>query len=118
MSPIAVFLWLLNIVVDTGGHIALKFAAAEPAADDTISSWLHMARRPWIWVGIACFGVEFVVWLAFLSLVPLSLGVLLGSINIVVLMLAGRIIFGETLTRLRSTGVFLIATGVFMVGLG
>jgi hypothetical protein len=43
--------------------------------------------------------IEFLVWIAFLSLIPLSEGVLLGSINIVAIMIAGRFLFGEKLTH-------------------
>jgi drug/metabolite transporter (DMT)-like permease len=61
---------------------------------------------------------EFLVWIAFLSLIPLSEGVLLGSINIVAIMLAGRFLFGERLTRLRVAGIALVTLGVAIVGLG
>ncbi len=76
-----------------------------------------MAARPWLWLGIASYVFEFLVWIAFLSLVPLSEGVLLGSINIVAIMLAGRFLFGERLTRLRVAGIGLVTLGVAIVGL-
>ena len=75
-----------------------------------------MLARPWVWLGIACFLLEFVAWLAFLSLVPLSQGVLLGSISIVAVMLAGRLLFREALYPLRVAGIALIALGVGIVG--
>ena len=76
-----------------------------------------MARRPWIWIGIGSYVAEFLIWLAFLSLVPLSDGVLLGSINIVAILLLGRLLFCEKLTPLRIIGVTLISLGVAVVGL-
>ena len=76
-----------------------------------------MARRPWVWVGLACYVIEFVLWLAFLSLVPLSQGVLLAAISTVVIMVAGRIWFKEALTPLRICGLVLITAGVTIVGL-
>jgi drug/metabolite transporter (DMT)-like permease len=51
-------------------------------------------------------------------LIPLSDGVLLGSINIVAIMLAGRWLFGERLTRLRVVGIALVTLGVAVVGAG
>jgi drug/metabolite transporter (DMT)-like permease len=75
-----------------------------------------MLARPWLWLGGACYVIEFLVWIAFLSLVPLSEGVLLGSINIVVIMLAGRWLFGERLTRMRVAGILLVSLGVAIVG--
>jgi drug/metabolite transporter (DMT)-like permease len=117
MSGLVAGLWLLNVVLDTVGQLSFKAAAGDPDAGDGFTRWRHMAARPWIWLGIASYVVEFLVWIAFLSLVPLSEGVLLGSINIVVIMLAGRWLFRETLTPLRVTGIALITLGVAVVGL-
>lgn len=114
---VAVF-WLLNVTFDTGGHLAFKAAAAQPDAGDGLARWKSMAQRPWIWIGVSFFVAEFVVWQAFLSLIPLSQGVLLGSINIVAVMLAGRWLFAEKFTPMRVIGSTLIALGVAIVGLG
>ena len=65
-----------------------------------------------------CFIGEFVAWLAFLSLVPLAQGVLLGTTSIVVVMLGGRIMFHERFSRLRIAGILLIVAGVAIVGVG
>ncbi|MGY3040466.1 drug/metabolite transporter (DMT)-like permease [Rhodanobacter sp. TND4EL1] len=117
LSALVVSLWLLNIVLDTGGQLAFKAAAGDPAAGDGLARWKHMAARPWLWLGVACYVIEFLVWIAFLSLIPLSEGVLLGSINIVAIMVAGRFLFGEKLTRLRVIGIALVTLGVAIVGL-
>ena len=111
-------LWLLNVLIDTGGQLAFKAAAGDPHAGDGLARWKHMASRPWLWLGVGCYAIEFLVWIAFLSLISLSEGVLLGSINIVAIMVAGRFLFGEKLTRLRVTGIVLVTLGVVIVGLG
>jgi drug/metabolite transporter (DMT)-like permease len=117
LPPLALMLWVGNAVFDTAGQLALKAAAVDDGAGDGWARWRWMAARPWIWIGVGCFVVEFGLWLAFLSLVPLSEGVLLGSINIVVIMLVGRLLFGEQLSRLRVAGILLISAGVAVVGL-
>lgn len=111
-------LWGINILADSAGQLAFKAAAIGQTDDDDngFASVLRVLRRPWVWAGISCYLLEFVVWLAFLSLVPLSEGVLLGSINIVVIMLAGRYFFNEWLTPLRVTGILLISLGVALAG--
>jgi drug/metabolite transporter (DMT)-like permease len=116
VSTLVATLWLLNVLLDTGGQLAFKAAAGDPAAGDGLARWKYMALRPWLWLGIACYVIEFLVWIAFLSLIPLSQGVLLGSINIVAIMIAGRFLFGEKLTRLRVTGIVLVTLGVTIVG--
>lgn len=117
MTPLVVGLWLINALVDTGGQLAFKAAASQtPSTTTGIAHWRFMLARPWIWLGVACYVVEFVAWLAFLSLVPLSDGVLLGSINIVVIMLAGRLLFREKLAPMRVAGIVLVSIGVAVVG--
>ena len=118
MHPLIVMLWSVNIVLDTVGQLAFKSAAMEPSLGDGLARWRQMAARPRLWFGIGCFATEFLCWLAFLSLVPLSRGVLLGSINMVAIMLAGRVLFGEQLSRWRVAGIVLIGIGVGVVGLG
>ena len=117
MPATVVTLWLLNILLDTFGQLSFKAAAAGPQLGTGLARWKAMAVQPWIWCGVACYVGEFMVWLAFLSLLPLSEGVLLGSINIVAVMIAGRFLFNEKLSPLRTLGILLIASGVAVVGL-
>ena len=118
MSATVVTLWLLNILLDTFGQLSFKAAAAGPDLGDGLARWKAMAARPWIWCGISAYVGEFLVWLAFLSLVPLSEGVLLGTVNVVILMIAGRVLFRERLTHWRLAGMALVAVGVALVGIG
>ena len=118
MPLLTIILWLANVVLDTGVQLAFKAAAGDRAAGDGLARWKYMAARPWLWIGVGCYVFEFLVWIAFLSLLPLSEGVLLGSINIVAIMVAGRFLFGEKLTRLRVAGILLVSLGVAIVGAG
>lgn len=118
MTALALLLWILNMSMDTFGHLAFKAAAVQGIDLNFVSYWKHMARRPWLWAGVICYVCEFFVWAAFLSQVPLAVGVMLGSFNIVVLMIAGRLMFKERLTPWRVAGISLITLGVILVGLG
>ena len=116
MTPLVALLWALNVLVDSGGQLAFKAAASAPGAGTGRARWRFMAARPWLWIGVGCYVAEFLVWLAFLSLVPLSEGVLLGSINIVAIMVAGRLLFRERLSPMRVAGIVLVSLGVAVVG--
>ena len=106
MTALIVFLWIANMLVDTGGQLFFKAAASEHTAGaGGLAHWKRMASRPWLWFGICCYVLEFFVWMAFLSQVELSVGVMLGS-------------FKEKLTRWRVTGISLITLGVAIVGVG
>lgn len=117
MSQLTIILWILTVIVDTLGQLAFKAAAASGVGYSGMAHWRFMLKRPWIWIGVSCYVIEFVLWLAFLSLVPLSVGVMLGSINIVAIMIAGRIWFKESLSKWRLIGILLIACGVTIVGI-
>lgn len=118
MTGIAILLWIANMVTDTGGQLAFKAAAVQGASHSGLAHWKYMARRPWIWIGMGCYVAEFFFWTAFLAHVDLSVAVMLGSIDIVAIMLAGRLFFKETLSPWRVAGIVLIACGVAIVGFG
>ena len=115
MSNFAILVWLLNIVVDTVGHMAFKSAAITEHESEW-HRWKKMLYSIPLWIGIACFCLEFVVWLVLLSLLPLSLCVSLGAINMVAIMIAGRMLFRELLDPMRVLGMLFIALGVALVG--
>ena len=113
MSTTALFIWLLNITCDTAGHIAFKRAASVESSS-TRQHWLNMLSSLPIWLGVGCFLVEFFLWLALVSLLPLSVAAILAAFNIVAVLLAGKWIYGETLSRRRLLGVTFIAVGVVL----
>lgn len=120
MSWLIFLVWLGNIICDTVGQLAFKEAATEPETEDNETSvvqyWIALLKRPALWLGIFAYVAEFLLWLAFLTLVPLSEGILLGSINIIVIMILGRFFFKEKLTPMRVIGIGLVALGVAIVG--
>lgn len=116
MNALTITLWIATVVVDTAGHLIFKKASINPHESHTFDYWRHMFTGTWLWLGIGCYVLEFLLWLAFLSMVPLSQGVLLGSINIVAISLAGRLFFAEKMSPLRVIGISLIALGVAIVG--
>lgn len=118
MSRLTLLLWLLTTLLDCCGQLAFKRAALHSAHCSGTQQWRDMLARPWVWLGFVSYAVEFLLWLAFLSLVALSQAVLLASVNVVAIMLAGRWCFNERLTRWRLAGMLLIALGVIIVGLG
>lgn len=115
MPTTAIVVWLLNVIVDTAGHSAFKIAAITEHENEW-QRWKKMLSSVPLWIGIACFAAEFVLWLILLSLLPLSLGVLLSAFNTVAIMLAGRLLFNEKLDPFRITGITLITIGVALAG--
>ena len=116
MTPIATLVWVFNLLSDTVGQLAFKAAAVHGGDVDGLARWLAMAKNKWIWIGLAAYVIEIVLWIGLLSMIPLSMAVLLGSLNIMCVMLGGRIFFEEKITRRRTLAVSLIAAGVALVG--
>jgi drug/metabolite transporter (DMT)-like permease len=115
LSNLALLIWALNIIVDTTGHMAFKYAATVDHVTEW-GRWKSMLSSLPIWVGIFCFVCEFLLWLAFLSIMPLSLGILIGSFNMVTIMFSGRVLFNERLDSMRIIGITLICIGVALAG--
>lgn len=118
MTPHVFLIWMTNLFFDTVGQLSFKAAATRNAGHEGLEHWKDMAGRPWLWLGFLCYVAEFVTWVAFLSVVELSVGVMLASVDMVVIMVAGRILFKEDLTPWRLIGLALIAAGVVFVGMG
>ena len=116
MNTLIIFTWLGNVILDTLGQLAFKRAATVSKEGEGWYYWINLFSNGWLWVGIGSYVGEFLLWLAFLTLVPLSEGILLGSVNIIAVMVVGRILFKEKLTPLRLTGILLVASGVAVVG--
>ncbi|GLQ90070.1 EamA family transporter [Dyella flagellata] len=118
MSVLIATLWLVNVTLDTAGQLAFKAASSQSRSEAGMAHWRHMAGRPWLWLGLSAYALHLLSWIAFLSLVDLSRGMLLASINMVAIMVAGRLLFRERLTPLRVTGILLVSAGVAIVGAG
>lgn len=120
MSPFALAILAVVLIGNTAGQLMLKGASirADRAEAAGVGHWSALLREPMLWAGLATYLFEFFMWLAFLSLVPLWQGVMVACIDILLVMVGGRIFFGEHITTPRVVAISLIAIGVLMVGLG
>ena len=119
MQLSAIPLLALSLACDAAGQLSFKRAALRggSAAASWQAQWLQFVADPCVWVGIGLFVAEFLLWLAVLSVLPLSTGVLLSSAGTVVMLAAGRIFFHEKLGPMQVLGAWLIAIGVAIVGM-
>ena len=118
MSLIAWMLLAAVLIGNTAGQLLLKAASIHADRVGEDDHWRALLTHPLLWLGAAVFVAEFFIWLAFLSVVPLWQGVMVVCVDILLVMVGGRIIFGEQITPARVGAISLIAAGVMMVGLG
>ena len=119
MNTAATTLWVLCLCIETIGQLSFKASALQSADGNNIGGiahWKTMLSNIWIWIGIGCYVMEFFLYMAFLSLVPLAQGALICSLSIMTIMIGGRIFFGEKLSRKRVMAAMIIAAGVALVG--
>ena len=96
--------------------MAFKHAAVGAGDFEGLARWAKMLKDFRLWVGIGAYVAEVASWIALLSLVPLSVAVMIGSVNIFAVMLFGRVLFKETLSPRRLVAILLITSGVGLVG--
>src|SRR5262252_3364860 len=83
MDLIAALLLLGVLVFDTVSHLCLKAASGRLVHHGGLEYWHLLLTAPVLWVGIGSFFILFLVWVGFLSRMPLGQGVMLGSITII-----------------------------------
>jgi len=96
MTALETVVWTWSLICVTAGHLSLKAGARGGVAPDApvLERWKTMIKG--FWVGwCPAFAAEFLLWLAFLSLVPLSLAVSVGSIDRLAVSVGGRIAFAK-----------------------
>lgn len=97
------------IAMEAVSQLCFKHAAN----DATLSQSLV---KPLVWLGVLVWGIEVVVWLNVLEHVPLSIAYPMMSLTYVATLVAGSMVFKETITLRHAVGAALITTGVACVG--
>ncbi|POZ99574.1 transporter, partial [Pseudomonas sp. MWU12-2312b] len=80
--------------------------------------WGQVFNAPLLWCGIGAFVVEFLVWLEALSRAPLSLLFPAAALAYCGVVLASKLVLGETVSRRRWLGTLVISAGVMLVCVG
>lgn len=120
---ISLVLLLISVSFSIGGQLALKAAmnrvgriggAEVAAAGDTI---MRAAKEPRLWLGLTLFGISALFWLVVLSRVPLSVAYPIVGVSYILIVLLGRFVLHETVPTMRWIGVFVVATGIAIIGL-
>jgi len=119
MTPTVVLLTAFSILLDVIGQLAFKLGLDRlPAQEGGFrlrSFWVQIAGAPMLWFGVGAYVVEFITWLLVLSLAPLSLVFPAASLSYVGVVLGGRLVLGERVSRRRWFGTMVITFGVMLV---
>lgn len=99
---------LLKAGMSQIGHFDFSLANVLPIS-------LKVMANPPIITGLFAYVMSVVVWLLVLSRVQVSFAYPMLSIGYIVNAIAAYYLFGESLSLIRMTGIFIIITGVYLV---
>ncbi len=74
-----------------------------------------LVSEPFVWAGLALFGLSALVWLVVLSRASLSFAYPFAALTYVLILLFDAFVLDEHVPALRWGGVALIAAGIFLI---
>jgi multidrug transporter EmrE-like cation transporter len=120
MSQATFFILITGVMLNAVAQLALKAAtrATGPVqlrADTWASTLWTLAHQTPLWIGLTCYGVSVLLWIATLSRVDVSLAYPMLSLGYIVAALAGWYFFGEVLSVQRIVAICVIIAGVYLI---
>jgi drug/metabolite transporter (DMT)-like permease len=106
------------MLLDTLAHVFFKYAAtaAAPASPD-LDWMLRVALLPWTWGALACYVATFFLWMTLLRRAPVGPAFAASHLEVVGVVLAGMLLFGEHIAPLQWAGAALILGGILCLAL-
>ena len=120
MNPVSFALVLTGVLLNAAAQLLLKAGTNRIgefafSLDNVLPIGGKVAQSPFIWGGLACYGVSVVVWILALSRVPVSVAYPMLSIGYVVNAVIAYYWFGEPLAMQKMLGIGFIVIGVVLV---
>ncbi len=82
-----------------------------------IPTVLRMFTRPFVMLGMLCYGIGTAVWVVVLSKLELSYAYPFISLSYVLVALASYVVFKEKISKMRWLSIVIIMLGVSLVSL-
>ncbi len=120
---IAVVYILISVLGGAIGQLLLKhgmntLGPLTLSVSDIFTILLKMASNPFVFFGLAVYGVSTFFWLTALSRVDLSYAYPFASLSYVLMLVVSWRLFDENISLLRLLGTATIAFGVLLVSRG
>jgi drug/metabolite transporter (DMT)-like permease len=104
------------MMLESFGQICFKKTADRSVHGvDPLALLRHAWKHYWLFLGIACFLIEAMVWTLALRKLPISIAFPAGSICFVFVALLSRAFLREKVGAVRWGGIALILAGVLLV---
>ncbi|WIG56648.1 MAG: hypothetical protein OJF61_002436 [Rhodanobacteraceae bacterium] len=116
LSPL-LLAWVALLAVETLGQVSLKFAGTRVGAlQPNLHSILAALSTPWLWLGLACYLGQFVLWMRILEKSHLSRAFPTSAIAFVAIMVASWAVFGDPMGWEKILGSAIIVAGILLLG--
>lgn len=122
----AMFPWLMvaaTILLTTFGQLVLKWQVTTPSPApfrfmDTWPDIIVLLLRPWVISALAAAFLASLCWMAAMSRLELSKAYPFMALNFLLVGLLAIPLFGETLSRPKIVGLFLVISGLVVLSRG
>ena len=110
-------IWLLfSIVLGALGQVFLKIASMSVRdREPLVQFYLALATNYNLWIGFACYGASFFIWMRILAHFDLSYARPMVGLGYIITALLAVFLLGEKVTPLRWLGIFLTVAGVIIL---
>ncbi len=114
------FLILVGVLLNAGAQLLLKAGMMqighfEFSLTNVLPITAKVMVNPPIIIGLCAYVLSVIVWLLVLSRVQVSYAYSMLSIGYIVNAVAAYYLFGESLSLVRVTGIFVIIAGVILI---
>ncbi|WP_031484978.1 DMT family transporter [Maridesulfovibrio frigidus] len=105
---------ILSVVLGVIGQLFMKkgMLAIGPLSNPDLMTFFHIIFQPWVFCGLASYGMAMVLWVAVLGRLDLSYAYPLLSSGYVLVALGSWWMFGDTISASRWAGIIVISAGV------
>jgi multidrug transporter EmrE-like cation transporter len=120
MNIISFLLILSGVILNAGAQLLLKAGTNSLGTlnfnrEAILSTLLRITFEPFIIVGLAFYILSFVIWIAALSKVDVSIAYPMLSIGYLINAVAAWYLFGEVVSQQKIAGLVTIMLGVYLV---
>jgi drug/metabolite transporter (DMT)-like permease len=104
-----------SVLLSAAAQVFLKAGAAAGSADSVGTNPVDAFLEPMVVVGLALYALGTLLWLKCLTRLDLSLAYLVSALQYVLVFVAAKALFAETLSLTRLIGLAVILLGIVIV---
>ena len=110
-----IVLILISVFLGAIGQVLVKYGAVNFTIKYLLPSILSILKNLPVMLGIASYGISFLIWIKVLSKVELSYAYPMVSLGYIITMMFSYFMFKENISFIRILGVVFIMLGVILV---